>query len=95
MDAFIGRIVRSAAGHDSGQLYCVVGLDEERERLLLANGKQRKASAPKAKKLKHVQILDQGTFEHPVIGKLKEGSPVSDRAMRAALAAFKEGITLG
>ena len=95
MECRSGWIVRSIAGHDRGTLYCVVGLDEKHDRLLLANGKRRKAGAPKAKQPKHVQVLDQGRLEHPAIGKLKQGSPVSDRALRAALAVFKEGNTLG
>ena len=90
-----GWIVRSTAGHDKDTLYCVVGLEQKTDRLLLANGKRRKAAGPKSKQLKHVQILDQGGFTHPAIGKLKQGVPVSDRELRAALAVFKEGNTLG
>ena len=95
MDRCAGWIVRSTAGHDRDALFCVVGLDEEKHRLLLANGRQRRAARPKGKQLRHVQILDQGSFSHPVIGKLKQGEPVSDRELRRALAAFKEGITFG
>ena len=41
-----GWIVRSKAGHDKGTLLCVVG--EAEDFLLLADGKTRKAAAPKA-----------------------------------------------
>ena len=34
-------------------------------------------------------------YDHPAIHKLRQGEPVSDRELRRALAAFKEGITLG
>lgn len=95
MEARIGWMVRSLAGHDKGGLFCVVGLDPSNRRLLLANGRQRRIAAPKEKQLRHVQILDQGSFEHPVIGKLEHGEPVSDRELRKALAAFKEENTLG
>lgn len=95
MEQASGWIVRSIAGHDKNALYCVVGLDEERNRLLLANGKRRGGAGLKAKHPKHVQILNQGSFTHPTIGKLKRGEPVSDRELRRALAAFKEGNTLG
>lgn len=95
MVARTGWIVRSTAGHDKDTLYCVVGLDEEHGRLLLANGKQRRADAPKSKQPKHVQILDQGSFVHPTIGKLTQGEPVTNRELRAAIAVFKEGNTLG
>ena len=64
---------------------------------LLADGKRRKAARPKRKKLGHVALLTGAPeeFHHPAIQKLKQGEPVSDRELRRALAAFKEGNTLG
>ncbi|MBQ3557343.1 MAG: KOW domain-containing RNA-binding protein [Oscillospiraceae bacterium] len=85
----IGQIVRSVAGHDKSELFCVVG--QRDGYLLLANGKQRKAASPKLKKPGHVQPLDQGAFDHPVIRKLQNKETVSDRELRSALAAFKGG----
>ena len=85
----IGRIVRSAAGHDKSELFCVVG--EKDGLLLLANGKQRKVASPKLKKPGHVQPLDRSDFDHPVIRKLQNKETVSDRELRSALAAFKGG----
>ena len=75
----------------------MVGVDQERGRLLLADGKRRKIARPKAKKLGHVCALTdrQHTFDHPVVHSLRQGEPVSDRALIRALAAFKEGSTLG
>ena len=92
---YTGQIVRATAGRDKGDLFCVVGM--EQERLLLANGKRRRAARPKAKKLGHVQVLlfSEQEYDHPTIQKLKQGEPVSDRELRRALAAFKEGNTLG
>ena len=84
-----GQIVRSAAGHDKSELFCVVG--ERDGYLLLANGKQRKVASPKLKKPGHVQPLDLGAFDHPVIRKLQNKETVSDRELRSALAAFKGG----
>ena len=74
-----GWIVRSAAGHDKGALFCVVGT--RGELLLLCDGKRRRLSKPKGKKPKHVEML----------GKLPGQPPQSDRALRRALAAFKGG----
>ena len=85
----VGQIVRSAAGHDKDELFCVVG--ERDGFLLLANGKQRKVASPKRKKPGHVQPLDQGAFAHPVIRKLQNKETVSDRELKRALAAFKGG----
>ena len=94
---YTGWIVQADAGRDKGGIFCVVGVDQEQNRLLLADGKRRKVSHPKRKKLGHVSCLtDQSRmYDHPVVHSLKQGEPVSDRALRRALAAFKEGSTLG
>ena len=75
----------------------MVGVDQKTVRLLLADGKRRKMIRPKAKKQGHVRFLtkEPDRFRHPAIQKLRQGEPVSDRELRRALAAFKEGITLG
>ncbi len=92
---YTGQIVRATAGRDKGGIFCVVGVD--RGMLLLADGKGRKVSRPKAKKLGHVIRLtdSQSLYDHPAIHRLRQGEPVSDRALRRALAAFKEGYSLG
>ena len=94
---YTGRIVRSTAGHDKGQLFCVAGVDQTDCRLQLADGKRRRLERPKRKKLGHVKVLTPGEepFDHPVIRRLQQGQPVSDRELRRALAAFKEGNTFG
>ena len=94
---YTGWIVRANAGRDRDGIFCVVGVDQEQDRLLLADGKRRKVSRPKRKKLGHVCCLtdSQHGFDHPVVYSLQRGEPVSDRALRRALAAFKEGTTLG
>ena len=88
-----GRIVQALAGRDRGNFLFVVGQTQDGQ-LLLADGTRRKAARPKAKKLRHVCLLPQ-EFDHPVIQKLQQGTPVSDRELRQALAAFKGGITFG
>ena len=97
MHDYTGWIVRATAGRDKEGIFCVVGVDRESNRLLLADGKRRKVAHPKAKQPGHVRPLTNHLheYDHPVIRKLQQGNPVSDRALRRALAAFKEGITLG
>ena len=97
MSEYTGQIVRATAGRDKEGIFCVVGAEHESERLLLADGKRRRMARPKRKQRKHVQLLTGSgwTFDHPALQKLKQGEPVSDRELRRALAAFKEGITLG
>ena len=92
---YTGWIVRATAGRDKGGIFCVVGVDQERGRLLLADGKRRKFARPKAKKPGHVRVLTKRAYDHPAVHSLQQGEPVSDRALRRALAAFKEGSTLG
>ena len=94
---YTGQIVQATAGRDKGGVFCVVGMDHRQERLLLADGKRRKVSRPKTKKLGHIRQLAgaRQEYDHPAIQKLRQGEPVSDRELRRALAAFKEGITLG
>ena len=94
---YTGQIVRADAGRDKGGIFCVVGVDHEKTRLLLADGRRRKVSRPKAKKLGHVPALTDHLhmYDHPVVRGLQQGEPVSDRALRRALAAFKEGYSLG
>ena len=81
-------IVLSLSGRDKGQLMLVVA--EEGDFLLLADGKRRKLAAPKRKKAGHVQAVDEGNFPHPALQALRRGEPVTDRALRRALAAFRE-----
>ena len=91
MPDYTGWIVRATAGRDKDGLFCVVGVDGEQERLLLADGKRRKYARPKAKKLKHVELLTDG-FDHPAMQKLKQGEALSDKALRRALAAFRDQL---
>ena len=79
------EIVLSLAGHDQGKLFCVIGAEEDF--VLLADGKGRKLDAPKKKRRKHVRGV--GTSAHPAIARLQRGEPVTDRALRQALAAFR------
>ena len=87
---YTGWIVRSNAGRDKDGIFCVIGVDEQ-QRLLLADGKRRKVTGPKPKKLGHVCCLtDQlHMYDHPVIEKLKQGKALTDKELRRALAAFR------
>ena len=86
---YTGWIVQARAGRDRDGVFCVV--DTVGDYVLLADGKRRRVSHPKRKKLGHDRLLDGGGYDHPAMGKLKEGKPVSDRELRRALAAFQGG----
>ena len=51
----IGMFAISKAGHDKGRMYLVVG--QEKDLVLLADGKTRTMENPKRKKTKHIQII--------------------------------------
>lgn len=80
------EIVLSLAGHDKGQLFCVISVKDGC--CLLADGRGRKLDAPKKKSVKHLQRV--GASAHPAVERLHRGGKLTDRALRAALAAFRE-----
>ena len=91
---YTGWIVQATAGRDRGGIFCVVGMDQDQKRLLLADGKRRKTARPKAKKLSHVKPLTghRHGFDHPAIQKLTQGEALSDKELRRALAAFRDQL---
>lgn len=66
-----GDVVRSAAGHDRGDLFLVCRA--EGDFLWLADGKRRKIETPKKKRRKHV--VSTGVWTHPAIDCLRNGEP--------------------
>ena len=88
---YTGWIVQATAGRDKDGVFCVIGVDQEERRLLLADGKRRRTAKPKRKKLGHVRCLTHDTAPYTAMQKLKQGEPLSDRELRRALAAFKGG----
>lgn len=56
MDRFEpGMLAWSRAGHDEGQLYVILRVEDEY--LYLTDGRLRPLERPKKKKIKHVQVL--------------------------------------
>lgn len=87
MDFEIGHVVRSAAGHDRGDLFMIVGI--EGDYLLLADGKTRRTEKPKRKKKKHVHR--EGASAGPAALRLLKGERAGNQEIRRALAAFAAG----
>ena len=69
-----GTVVKSMAGRDQGCYLAV--LNCEADRVLVADGKQRKLSNPKAKNLRHLQITEKHIDLEQIY---------SDKALRKAL----------
>ena len=81
-DINISDVVVSKAGHDQDKWFYVIG--EDREFLLLANGKDRPLDKPKRKKRKHVEKVLRS--ETRVADKLRLGDKVLNGELRRDLA---------
>ena len=78
MDICKGSIVYSAKGHDKGNLFVV--LDAEKDFVYLADGKIRRVSKPKKKKIKHIVKTNS-------VAKL-DFDNVSDSSLRKCLSEY-------
>ena len=69
-----GRVVISLAGRDKGKLLAV--MQEEENRVLISDGKERPVDRPKSKNIRHVEITR---------ALLSETDIATNRALRKAL----------
>ena len=81
-------MVISVRGRDQGEIFYVVGREEEF--LLLANGKNRTLEEPKRKKQKHVEKVLRS--ETRVAAKLLSGDKVLNGELRRDLAFLSRGM---
>ena len=54
----LGNVVKSIAGRDKGNLFVVVGIDENENYIYLVDGDIRKVENPKRKKIKHIELTN-------------------------------------
>ena len=78
----ISDVVVSTAGHDQGEIFYVISMDDQY--LYLANGKDRTLDKLKRKKRKHVQKVLRS--ETRVVEKLLRGDKVLNSELRRDLA---------
>lgn len=69
-----GRVVISLAGRDKGKLLAV--MQEEKNRVLICDGKERPVDRPKSKNIRHVEMTQ---------ALLNEAEIATNRALRKAL----------
>lgn len=81
----VGQVVYSKRGRDRGMVFIVVG--EEGEFVFLADGRLRRLSKPKKKKLMHVQPTN--TVLTDVQAALSRPEKITDAEIVKALAPFK------
>ena len=85
----VSDIVLSLRGHDAGTILVVLGVEkQEKEYVLLADGKRRRVEAPKRKKTKHVRFLTSS--ESRAAGKIRAGEKVTNNEVRRALSEYKD-----
>ena len=87
-DIQISDVVISVRGRDQGEVFYVVGKQEDI--LLLANGKNRTLEEPKRKKQKHVEKVLRS--ETRVAAKLLSGDKVLNGELRRDLASICRGM---
>lgn len=80
MEITVGIVIISAAGHDKGQWFLVTGVDGRYA--YLADGKERKLSAPKKKNLKHIRFT----------GHSLQADGMTDKRLRTALRGLSRSI---
>ena len=93
-DSMISDVVVSRAGRDAGELFYVIGADNEY--LFLVNGKDRTLEKPKRKKRKHAKKVLRS--ETRVAVKLRNGDKVLNSELRRDLAYLSremQGSNLG
>ncbi len=84
MDIAKADIVRSAAGHDKGDLFAV--LETDGTYALIADGKLRKIEKPKRKKHRH--LLFEAHAEGRTADKLRGGEHITNAELRRMLAGY-------
>ncbi|EIW16528.1 MULTISPECIES: KOW domain-containing RNA-binding protein [Pelosinus] len=78
----MGQLVTSIAGRDEMQMYLVIGIQGNKN-LLLVNGRDRKLVNPKRKNIRHVNVLN--SIAKSVAEKIQSGIKVTDEEVRHAI----------
>ena len=82
-------VALSLAGRDTGNIYLVSELIDEKY-LLLIDGKSRTISKPKRKKIKHIQVIGNAASEFEWV--FEDKSKTNDAKIRKILKEFKKVI---
>lgn len=82
MDSVIGRYAWSKAGRDEGRLFIITAIVDDNH-VLLADGSLRRVDNPKKKKLRHLQILEDGADS--VAEQLRNRRKPQDAELRDAI----------
>lgn len=84
MDAHPGEFVYATAGRDKGKCFVILSVDNEY--LYLADGRGRKVSTPKKKKVKHVEMT--GERDEFIYERLTTSGKVTNKEIRYSLSNY-------
>ena len=87
MDIHPGEFVYAAKGRDAGK--CFIVLSKEDNYLYLCDGKGRKVSSPKKKKIKHVEPTGQS--DDFIVNRLAQVGKLTNKEVRYSLLRFEGG----
>lgn len=85
MEALVGKLVKSRAGHDKDRIFFIY--KEEGEYVYLADGKYKTLERPKKKKKRHVEVI--GTQKHSLEEKLLAGERITNEEIKYFIRCFK------
>ena len=89
MDIHPGEFVCATKGRDVGKCFIVVSVKDNY--LYLCDGKSRKVSNPKKKKIKHVDTM--GVYDNLIVDKLSKGNELTNKEVRHSLSKLRSEQT--
>ena len=84
----VGEVVQSIQGHDKGQLYIVIGVNDNR--VLLCNGEYKLLKNPKTKNIAH--IINLHNQDNEIATKLANGLKINDQMIYHSIVKYKKLI---
>ncbi|MBR1471734.1 MAG: KOW domain-containing RNA-binding protein [Lachnospiraceae bacterium] len=85
---YLGKLVRSTAGHDQGSIYLIVS--EDPQAAYAADGKRRSCTAPKKKSKKHLQALEHALpAVEELAQRLRRGEAVREEEIRKLIRSYE------
>lgn len=91
MDAHPGEFAYAKAGRDRGKCFIVIAAQDNY--VFLCDGKGRKVSTPKKKKLKHVELT--GVWDEFISNKLQSVGKLTNKEIRYSLSKFMGELVNG
>ncbi len=89
MNTHPGEFVYAAAGRDAGKCFIVISCEDNY--LYLCDGKNRKVSNPKKKKIKHVKAT--GKHDELIISKLDAVGKLTNKEIRCSLRKYLSEVS--